>query len=40
MICEVIMIGCVVAIIVLLVWVAFAKDEPEDKAVRWEENLK
>lgn len=40
MICEMIMIGCVVAIIALLAWVALAKDEKQDKPTRWEENLK
>jgi hypothetical protein len=35
------MIGFVVAIIGVLIWVAFTGgDDPQDKPTRWEENLK
>jgi hypothetical protein len=40
MICSIIMMGCVVAMIGVLAWVAFKKDDPQDNTTRWEENLK
>jgi len=41
MICSIIMMGCVVAMIGVLAWVAFTgDDEPDKKPAQWEENLK